>query len=322
MGRPFYLYRHKNGTIYAEIFNRQTGKRIASRSTGTRSRDEAISKVTLWLRDGLPASKKQSARPVYAAAGQAENIAAIEKSPDIGPDAAEKIVLALRARGLVDFAIAKTGPGKEGFIAFLLRFWDPGRSPYLTDRFAHGHRMTKKYYHNATQIIERHWRPFFGNSVTPGKINRQAMRDFSHSLRDKGLSASTVNNIMAIGYSPLHWARSEGMIPVDPSEGLATFTGDAKKRDILNEEEIEILFRTRWQDKRAYAAALLSLTTGSRSGEIRALRQADIAEAVIDISRSWNDTEGLKCPKNGEPRRAPLLPEVRGLLLELLAESP
>jgi integrase len=40
------------------------------------------------------------------------------------------------------------------------------------------------------------------------------------------------------------------------------------------------------------------------------------------VSHSWSDFEGLKTPKNGEPRRVPLLPEIRGLLLELLAENP
>jgi integrase len=50
-------------------------------------------------------------------------------------------------------------------------------------------------------------------------------------------------------------------------------------------------FKVARTERRAYIAALLSLATDIRSGEIRALRRAD--------------TEGLKRPKNGEPRRVP-----------------
>jgi integrase len=127
---------------------------------------------------------------------------------------------------------------------------------------------------------------------------------------------------MIIGTSALKWAFAERIIPIDPTEGLTTFTGDGKSRDIFTEEEIEALFRVEWQDKRAKVAALVSLTTGIRSGEVRALRRNSIGETVLDVSWNWSDTEGLKCPKNGEPRKAPLLPEVKGLLLELLEESP
>jgi integrase len=172
------------------------------------------------------------------------------------------------------------------------------------------------------QIIERHWRPYFGDSLAINSITREKLREFSLSLYDKGLAGATVNNLMIAGTSALRWAYSEGVIPADPASGLMTFTGDKASREILAEEETEALFRVDWRDKRAYAAALLSFTTGIRSGEVRAIRRDSIGEVVLDVSHSWNDTEGLKRPKNGEPRRAPLLPEVRGLLMELLEETP
>jgi integrase len=112
------------------------------------------------------------------------------------------------------------------------------------------------------------------------------------------------------------------LIPGDPSSGLTRFSGESTLRDILTKKETELLFRVKWQDRRAYIGCLLAATSGLRSGEIRAIRQGDIGELILDVSHSWSDFEGLKTPKNGEPRRVPLLPEIRGLLLELLAENP
>jgi len=127
---------------------------------------------------------------------------------------------------------------------------------------------------------------------------------------------------MMVGTTALRWAFFEEIIPSDPSSGLTSFTGDKVTRDILTAEETEALFRIKWGEKRAYAAALLSLTTGLRSGEIRALRKNDIDDSVLHITHSWNNIEGLKCPKNGEGRVVPLLPQVRAMLLQLLQETP
>jgi integrase len=275
--------------------------------------------VAEWLKDGVPTGRKRSPKPVEMAADLPAILKAIKKA-DLDIEDAMSIVSALRERDLVDFGVTKSGPGREKFIPFLSRFWDLDCSPYLKDKIAHGHKITRKYCREAAQKIERHWKPPFAG-LSLNRITRKELRDFSIALHEKGLTSSTINNIMIVGTSALKWAFTERIIPIDPTEGLITFTGEGKSRDIFTEEEIEALFRTKWQDKRAYVAALVSLTTGIRSGEVRALRRDSIREAVLDVSWSWSDSERLKCPKNGEPRKAPLLPEVKGLLLELLEES-
>jgi integrase len=317
--RRYYLFR-RNGVYYAEIVT-HTGIKLSPKSTKTRNRDEAVETVTEWLKSGIPTGSKAKLKPVELAADLPAILKAIRQA-DLDTEDAMSIVSALRERELVDFGAVKTGPGREKFIPFLSRFWDLDRSPYLKDKIAHGHRITQKYCREAAQKIERHWRSFFDTTVALNGITRKDLREFSIALHDKGLTSSTINNIMIVGTSALKWAYTERIIPIDPTEGLTTFTGEGKSRDILTEEEIEALFQVEWQEKRAYIAALVSLTTGIRSGEVRVLRRDSIRDDVLDVSYSWNDTEGLKCPKNGEPRRAPLLPEIRALLLELLAESP
>jgi integrase len=101
------------------------------------------------------------------------------------------------------------------------------------------------------------------------------------------------------------------------------FTGEAATRDIFTEEETDRLLNPDlWQDRRAFVGALVALTCGLRSGEIRVLRRQDIGENTLQVNHEWADAEKLKKPKNGETRRVPLLPAVRGLLLDLLAENP
>jgi integrase len=114
------------------------------------------------------------------------------------------------------------------------------------------------------------------------------------------------------------------MISANPSEGLLRFSGENKKRGVLTPQEAELVFSVKWNDNRAYAANLLAVTTGLRSGEVLALRKSDIgiAENILYVRHSWAYTDGLKSPKNGEERKVPLLPEVREQLLELLKENP
>ena len=86
--------------------------------------------------------------------------------------------------------------------------------------------------------------------------------------------------------------------------------------------EAQALFAAQWKDKRAYVGNLLACTTGMRSGEVLALKREDIGERVLNVRYSWSAYDGLKSPKNGEPRRVPLLPEVREKLLELAGDNP
>jgi hypothetical protein len=125
------------------------------------------------------------------------------KKADLDDEGAMAIVSALRERKFIDFGITMSGLSKEKFIHFLTRFWDIDNSPYLKDKFAHGHRMTKKHCRTMCQITNRHWRPFFGETAAINSITREKLREFSIVQHDKGLVASTINNIMIAGTTAL-----------------------------------------------------------------------------------------------------------------------
>jgi hypothetical protein len=135
--RRYYLHTRYNGIFYAEMVT-ERGLKLTARSTGTKDRDEALMIVADWLKGGIPAGRKRTPKPV-AAAADLPAVLRMVKRADIDAEGALSIVSALRERDLIDFGVTKAGPGREKFISFLFRFWDPEKSPYLRDKQPHGH---------------------------------------------------------------------------------------------------------------------------------------------------------------------------------------
>jgi integrase len=318
--RRCYLHTRHNGTFYAELVDPQTGGKLTARSTGTKNRDEALLKIAEWLKSGIPTGRMRKPRTLEAATG-IENILKAIRRTELNSDDALRIVQVLKDRGLIDIAAVKSGKGTIPFTEFLDGFWDYETSPYIREKRAHGQSIGKRHCYESMSRFNRYWESAF-RGRTLNSITRQDLKDFSLSLAEGGLAPASVNKVMAVGTTCLAWAFREGLIPVDPTLGLVNFSGEAKKRGVLTMPEAQALFASRWKDKRAYTASLLSCTTGLRVGEVLALRQEDIGERVLNVRHSWSAFDGLKAPKNGEARRVPLLPEVRAKLLELARENP
>ena len=318
--RRYYLHTRHNGTFYAELIDPQTGIKLTARSTGTKNRDEALLKIAEWLKSGIPTGRVRKPRTLEAAAG-IENVLKAIRRTELNSDDALRIVQALKDRELIDIAAVKSGNGTVPFTEFLEEFWDYDTSPYIREKRAHGQNIGKRHCYESMSRFNRYWQPTFRGRAL-NNITRQDLKEFSLSLAEGGLAPASVNKIMAVGNTCLSWAFREGLIPADPTLGLVNFSGEAKKRGVLTPLEAQALFAARWKDKRAYTASLLACTTGMRSGEVLALKQEDIGERTLNVRHSWSDFDGLKTPKNGEPRRVPLLPEVRVKLLELAADNP
>ncbi|MCL2008558.1 MAG: tyrosine-type recombinase/integrase [Treponema sp.] len=318
--RRYYLHKRNNGIFYAELVNPETGLKLTAKSTGTKSRDEALLKIAEWLKSGIPTGRIRKPRTLEAAAGIESILRAMRKT-DLDADDALRIVRELKDRGLIDIAAVKSGKGTVSFVRFLEEFWDYEASPYIREKLAHGHSIGKRHCYESMSRFRRYWEPAFINKSL-NSITRQDLKEFSLSLADNGLAPASINKIMTVGTTCLSWAFREGLIAADPTIGLVNFSGESKKRGVLTPLEAQALFASKWKDKRAYAASLLACTTGMRTGEVLALKQEDIGERALNVRHSYSAYDGLKSPKNGEARRVPLLPEVRGKLLELARDNP
>jgi hypothetical protein len=229
--RSFYLYKRKDGTIYAEILDPKTGARVCYRSTGTKNKVDAATKVGRWLERGIP-GRNRHPRTVEAASGLAVILKSIEKTVDLDQSGAMEIVQALKKRSLLNVGISRAGHGNNNFIQFLYNFWDYDKSLYLRDRRAHGKNITKRTCVDLKRTIKRNWESYFEDKSL-ADITRESLREFGLVLRESGLASKTVNNCLQPGITALKWAYHEKWIPENVTEGLGGFQGGGKKRDIL-----------------------------------------------------------------------------------------
>jgi len=320
--KAFYLFKTKRGVYYAEFTDRVTGRTL-HRSTGSKDRDMAAVIAAEWLAKGVPTrgKAKKLLAEIFTFSALKAHMEKVYSSGGIDEAQAVELCKALKKWGLVTFGISFGGAGRQDFIKYLDNFYDFDNSEYLKDKRARGSGVTRNYCIRTRQMIKREWEPVF-KGKTLAEVTRGDLRNFGIALR-KRLAGKTVNNVVLPGRVALRWAFNEKMIPEDVTAGLGGYSGGEKKRGILTDGEMEKLRNAGyWENKKAYCAFMLSSTSAMRMGECLALRREDIGEKVIYIRHNWNIHDGLKTPKNGEERHGVLLPEVRALLLDLLADNP
>jgi integrase len=224
--------------------------------------------------------------------------------------------------GLIDIsAVKNTGRGAIPFIKFLESFWDYDKSEYIQERLAHGYRFSRRHARECQKRFNAGVRLFFGDKKL-NCVTTDDLKNLSKQLAARGLATSTINQTLLACCTPLKWAFNEKIIPVNPAVGLTKFSITNKKRGVLTKAEAQAVFSVDWTDKRAFVASLVALTTGARQGECLALRRDSVMEDTLNITNSYSRADGLKSPKNGYERVVPLLPEVRGALLDLLKDNP
>jgi len=329
MSREYYLHKRQNGFYYVEYIDKVTGKKLSARSTGESEKLKAQIKAELWLVNGVPTGRLKKLRPIEQAAGIESIIKSINRA-ELNSDDALRIVEKLKIMGLIDItAVRNQGAGAVRFVDYMREFWDYDTSEYVKYRHGHGKKIGRNHAYNAILRVNGILTEFFGDKKL-NCITKTDMENLSVFLSGRGLSISTIYQIMLCAITPIKWAYERDILPSNPCKGLDKFTIRHKKRGIFTESEMAELIKPEyWQDKRARIAAIVSFTTGARQGEILALRKSDIGNVAdingnykILIEHSYSTFDGLKETKTGESRPVPLLPEVRAELMELLAENP
>jgi len=318
--RRFYCF--KRGQIYyAQVLNPVTKKLCTARSTGQTTLEDAQLVVADWLSNGIPEARGAGRRSARSFFDMDAIVKSLQAHPALTLSDASKIIEVLKDKGLVESVRLRDDKNAELVIAFLERFWDNDTSPYVKEKRAHGQSIGKRHINDSFKRIRLHWKPYF-EGVRLQDLQRKDIKAFSLALAEKNLKPASVNRILVAGTTALHWAYLNELIPTDPSEGIMKFSGKSEKRGVLTLDEAYKLFSTTWKDERARIGNYVAMTTGLRSGEVLALRRGDIGDDRLFIRHSWSDVDGLKCPKNGEERTVPLLPELREDLLRLVKNNP
>lgn len=315
---PFTISKRKDSKFYSVRFKDEiNGGYLPAISTKQTDKREAIKTALEWYSSGR----------VNRANGKKETIENLSiyetlRKSDIGTDEADKILSLLTERGILKSYVKAGTRSDIPFSRYLETFWTWDKSEYIMEKLKCGKNIGKSHVEENFRMVGNYWTPYFKDALL-GELTRQSLKDFQSHLMELKISNATRNHIWLCGAQALRYAYQNELIDRDITAGLTGFYGKPKPRDILTPELAEAVFSVQWTDSRAYLANLLAMCTGMRAGEIRALRKMDLGEGCIYVNHSWNDSEGLKAPKNGETRIVQLpFPQITRALLELADTNP
>jgi integrase len=199
----------------------------------------------------------------------------------------------------------------DGGIEYLADFWRPESSRRLRALKAAGRAPGDQHIATMLGYIEHHALPWLRSQGVErlSQINYAVAQDFVTYISEK-FAASSVPSIKSAINQPLQQAVREELIPHNPMKQTELPRRPKVRREHIEWPKLQKILRPGlWSSRQAYAAALLSLSTGMRSGEIRALmwRYVDLDRGLVDVVHNLS-RDGLKPPKNGKPRLGLRLP--------------
>ncbi|MCR5218592.1 site-specific integrase [Treponema sp.] len=311
---PFYLYRRKTSPFWSVRFKLESGCYTSGKSTKKTDKTEAEKIAFQWLISG---EYKESAK-----ASRTKKFKNDIRKLDIGDDDLLYVLQELQRRNIVSKIIINDAPDSVDALQFVRDFWDWDKSPYVAEKLRQGHSIHMTHVKNMKLFIERYWSGFLTDKKL-GEITRKDIESQVLSLAMLEKAPHSKNQILRSLLTPLKWAANHEIITKDITHGIVFFAGKYKERRILTPELAHALFSVKWSDERARLANLVAMLTGMRAGEIRALQLRDLGQNCIYIRHSWNDDEGLKCPKNGEERLVQFpFPDIMEDLKDLYYRNP
>lgn len=306
---PFSLIKRKDRPFYYVRFkDSKTNKVILTKSTETSSKKEALKIAMEWQVKGIPIKENINDnvnKKNVISQSTIDLISTIKTSNinDLSPTEKEKIIEILINENFIKSAVISNTVQDVNFIEWLLKFWNWNESEYIKERLKRQQRITKNYVDSCFRNAQNYWKPYFKNKLL-GEITHNDLKNFLEYLDTCNISNNTKNGIFKLGTTALRYAYNNGIIKEDVARlrSFLMYSNTSKQREILTKEIMQALLQTQWKHSQSKLAFFISVFSGMRSGEIRALRMQDLGNNCFYVSHSYNDIDGLKCTKNGEPR--------------------
>lgn len=216
------------------------------------------------------------------------------------------------------------------FNDYLADFWSL-EGDYFKSAEYEGRRITKKYILENANFLRLYVFDYF-KGVRLASVDEKRLNDFFHWLINQKtvrthekLSNSLLYRIKNAVIIPLKIGRQKGIVkqPIDFTFVFSRLSNKAKRnRTILTPEETTKLILHTWASQKAYIAFCIAVNCGLRIGEIRALRIGCIRNGFLIVNKSYNDVDGLKCPKNGQARIVPCPDDVLEIIRKYIDTLP
>ena len=342
--RQFYLYKNSSGYYNAVFVDPVSGKKGTDKSTHTKDKIQATIIAQKWVESGSPQARSNSRN--FSATSTTTQLNLKDISERLSQDEAQALVNMLLQKFTLnvmqtnesqqilvktpvvipEFSAEPTTPveSKKKVVKivkakahisgiklseFLLTFWDYEKSEFIERHKAHGHSITKRHTDMMLGLVRNYWRPYFGDEITIQELDRSALDDFFFYLHTgKGLSGGTVNKAINCGSRAMRWLFENKRIEFNPMAGIERFNAEELARGIPTESEVKQMLALEWTNNAYKLAFKVAAFCGLRAGEISGLRvcDLDLDADIIHVRHSWNDTDGLKCPKNSDVRDLPI----------------
>ncbi len=289
---PFGLTTRKQSPYYYVRFrNEETGRFMSWVSTKETNYSRALRKA--WdLYNEAAASQALHKLSFYDS---------IRKS-DYTKEDVEKFLDDFRRKGfLTSYVLNDSSTENLPAMQFLLDFWDPEKSEYIREKKRKGQTIHKKHENASIAYLNNYWKKILADKKL-GELTRADISAQFAILDNLKASGNTKNHILRSVLTPLRWAYNNELVSRDITRGWTMYKIESKERKILTRTMAEKVFKVEWDSEAAKTAAMLSMCSGMRLGEIVALTLEDVEDYRIHVNHSWNEADGLKCTKNRECR--------------------
>lgn len=185
---------------------------------------------------------------------------------------------------------------------------------YVVPNNKHQEQRMKRYILSSSLI------PFFGKKRV-GEITTRDIEQYKARTLKNGTSAKTVNNRLAVLGKCLRTAYEWFRFPGTPPK-ITLLKSAPSKTDYLSPDECELLLSH--ADGVLREMILLTLRTGMRQGEVRALQCSSIdrQSRVIFVRHTLNDRlRKLESPKSNRERQIPMDADVYEILFRRKKET-
>lgn len=226
------------------------------------------------------------------------------------------------------------------FVDFCRDFWDYENSAYVKTRNAiKPNSIGREYCKNMLINFNLHVAPEFNEKLRIQNVTVRQLDTLVRKLLAEGKISNGTIQLVIISFSqPLKEALRQGLIMRNPSENLLRVARRDKTRGVLTYEECIFfcdkareMFKSGKLYSSYYLAITLAISTGMRSGEIRALKTENIVESDlvrpdgvrldrIIVKESIAPYSGIKCTK-GKYERQLCVPHAFGQMLKNNADD-
>ena len=280
--RQFYLYKNSSGYYNAIFVDPTSGKRGIDKSTHSKDKIEATMIATSWLKEGIP-----QARP------NARKYSASESKIKLNLKSIAENITQEEAQSLMNILLQK----------FNLSVPEHVRAIQTKDLNLPA--QVQKTQKNATSKPQKAGIPLSSFLLNFWDFDNS---EFIKRYIAHGHNMTKRHTQMMLGLVKNYWKPENKKIESNPMAGIERFNAEELARGIPTESEVKKMLQVEWLNDTYKLAFKLGIYCGLRAGEISGLRvcDLDLDADLIHVNHSWNDTDGLKKPKNSDKRYLPI----------------